>query len=288
MDRAEAQQLASRAHAALEPLHAFVYFAPEVEQSFTAAGLDSARGRYFAGRAAPLGAVGASVVTATFYNFNHRLVARHIPHAWSVVEPAELVKLRFAGAEAALRRLLGDAAASDEVTELAGLVREAAEACSPEGRPLFAGHADLGWPDGPVAALWHGATLLREHRGDGHIAALVAEGLPGLQALVSHIAQGNSFRAEAAKKLRGWTDEDWAGAEQALRERGVLGDDGGLTDEGRAMRAALEERTDHAAAGPYRAVGAEKSARIAELAKPLSRAVRKAGAFPRELFTQRS
>jgi hypothetical protein len=76
---------------------------------------------------------------------------------------------------------------------LAGLAREAASACTAEGRPLYAGHAGLDWPDAPHVAAWHAATLLREHRGDGHIAALVAAGLSGIDALVTHVATGQGF-----------------------------------------------------------------------------------------------
>lgn len=287
MDRAVAQELALRCHNALEPLHSFVYFAPEVEQAFVAAGLENGRMTYFAGRAAPLGPVGPGVVTATFYNFNPRLVERHIPAAWTLVDPAELVNLRFEAAEAGLRRLLGEAADSPEVRELAELVRQAAEECPVEGRPLFAGHADLAWPDGPVATLWHGVTLLREFRGDGHIAALVGEGLAALPALITHTATGTGFRTDVARRLRGWSEQEWAAAEEALREQGIVDGTGALTEQGHALRESVEERTNAAAAGPYRRIGEDNARRIAELAKPLARTVLKAGAFPRELFANR-
>ncbi|ACU95793.1 SCO6745 family protein [Saccharomonospora viridis] len=287
MDRAVAHELALRCHNALEPLHAFVYFSPEVEQTFVDAGLEADRMTYFAGRAAPLGPVGAGVVTATFHNFNPRLVARHIPRAWELVDPSDIVTLRFQAAESGLRRLLGEAAEAPELIELAALVREAAELCPPEGRPLFAAHADLPWPDGPVAAVWHGATLLREFRGDGHVAALVAEGVSGLEALVTHTATGKGFRADVARRLRGWSEQEWAAAEDALRDQGVLDDTGTLTDRGRARRDALEERTNDAASTPYRLLGEDKVRRIVELAKPLSRTVLKAGAIPRDLFANR-
>ncbi|EHK84473.1 SCO6745 family protein [Saccharomonospora azurea] len=286
MDRALARELAHRCHNAVEPLHAFVYFSPEMEQTFAGAGLKAGRRAYFAGRAAPLGPVGATVVTATFYNFSPRLVERHIPEAWRVVAPAEVVNLRFSAAEAGLRRLLGEAADSPEVGELGELLREAAGHAPAEGRALFAAHADLDWPDGAVARLWHAATLLREFRGDGHIAALVAEGLSGLDALVTHIATGKSFRADVARETRGWTEAEWSAAEDALRERGLLDDTGALTDAGHALRAAVEERTDAAATAPYRKLGEDKARRIVELAKPLSRTLLKAGGIPRELFAR--
>ncbi|WP_007024724.1 SCO6745 family protein [Saccharomonospora iraqiensis] len=285
MDRADLEAVALRCHQTLEPLHSMVYFAPEVEQAFVDAGLKQGRMCYFAGRAAPLGPVGAGMVTATFYNFSPELVARHVPRAWGLVEPDEVLKLRFAKAGEALRRLLGaEAADSAELAKLAGLVREAAEGCTPEGRPLYAAHADLDRPTDPVTALWHDITLLREFRGDGHIAALVAEGMSGLHALVTHTATGEGFNEQAAKATRGWSDAEWAAAETDLREQGVLDTGGGLTERGRAWRARIEEHTNAVATGPYRHIGPEKAARIAELGRDFARTALKAGAIPRELF----
>lgn len=287
MDDAVAREFARQAYMAMEPLHAFVYFSPELGDALADAGLGRDRRAYFAGRAAPLGPVGPGVVAATFYNFNPRLVERHIPEAWRVVEPAKIVELRFAAAEAGLRRLLGEAADSPEVAELAELVRELTRYTVPEGRPLFAAHADLDWPETTLGTLWHGTTLMREFRGDGHIAALVAEGLSGLEAIVTHVATGTSFRVEVAREMRGWSEAEWAAAGDDLRERGLLAADGTLTEAGHALRAAVEERTDAAAATPYRRLGEERVGRLVELAKPLSRLVRKNGGIPRELFARR-
>ncbi|MFL6094666.1 MAG: SCO6745 family protein, partial [Blastococcus sp.] len=164
----------ARAHRAIEPLHSHTYFAPEHDERFTALGLRPGRMSYFAGRAAPMGAVGAGVVTATFYNFSPSLVAHMIPRAWTLASPEQVVAARWDVARASLTRLLGEEAiASAEFAELAGLLREACDALTPEGRPLYAGHADLDWPGEPLLDLWHAATLLREHRGDGHITALL-------------------------------------------------------------------------------------------------------------------
>src|SRR4051794_10978068 len=214
----------ARAHRAVEPLHNHVYFAPETEQELTAVGLRPGRMCYFAGRAAAMGAVGPGVVTATFYNFEPALIARHIPRAWTLAAPEQVVATRFAAARASLTRLLGGPEAADapEVAELAGLLRAACAALTPEGRPLYAAHAELPWPEEPVPALWHGATLLREHRGDGHVAALLRSGLTGLEALVTHTATGRGFTEAAAKATRGWSDEAWVAASAGLAGRGVL------------------------------------------------------------------
>ena len=274
--------LVRQAHDATNVLHALIYFAPEAEQHFTAAGLEPGRMCYFAGRSAPMGAVGAGVVTATFYNFSPDLVAAAIPRAWQLAAPAAVLQARFAAVDAALRRLLGPGliAAPDLIT-LAGLVRAAASACTPEGRPLYAGHADLPWPDGgPHLDLWHALSLLREHRGDGHVAALTAAGLSGLEALVTHTATGQGFTPEFAQASRGWAAADWDGAVAGLAARGLLDEAGALTTAGLEVRATVERDTDRMAAPPWRHLGDERTGQVIELGRQLSRAVVKAGAFP--------
>ena len=181
---------------------------------------------YFASRSAPMGAVPGEVVIATFFNFAPEEVLRCIPAAWSIASPADLLAARLAGIDATLRRILGDEVDSAAVAEAADLARIAAGACTPEGRPLYAGHASLPWPDEPHLVLWHALSLLREHRGDGHIAAMVVEGVDGCEALVIHGATGE-VPAEILKSSRVRSDEDWSAAEARLRDRGWLDDDGG-------------------------------------------------------------
>jgi hypothetical protein len=276
-----------RAYRGVEPLHAQVYFAPEHDERLGALGIEPGRMAYFAARSAPMGAVGAGVVTATFFNFSPTLIARHIPRAWTIASPEQVVEARFAAARASLTRLLGgaEAAAAPEVAELAGLLREACEALTPEGRPLYAGHADLPWPEEPLLQLWHGASLLREYRGDGHLAALLHAGLTGLEALITHTATGRGFTESAARALRGWSDEEWAAACAALAGRGLL-DDAGLTAEGQQLRAHPEVQTDALSADPWLLLGPERTARVVELAKGLTRRVIANGAFPRDVFAR--
>ena len=271
----------ARAHRAVEPLHNHLYFAPEQDEHLTALGLRPGRMVYFAGRAAPMGPVGPGVVTATFYNFSPTLVARHIPRAWTLASPEQIVAARFAAACASLTRLLGgeEAAGEPEVAELAGLLREACSVLTPEGRPLYAGHADLPWPEEPVLALWHAASLLREHRGDGHLAALLGAGLTGLEALITHTATGRGFLKPAALATRGWSDEEWAASCAALAERGLLEDER-LTPDGEALRSRIEAVTDELSAAPWQHLGAERTARVVELGKALSARLVANGAYP--------
>jgi hypothetical protein len=238
---------------------------------------------YFAGRAAPMGAVGQGVVTATFYNFNPALVAQSIPAAWQLATPAAVIDARYAAVDAALTRLLGeDFIASADMLTLSELVREAAGWCTPEGRPLYAGNADLSWPDAPHLVMWHALTLLREHRGDGHIAALGTAGLSGIEALITHSASGQGFLAGFAQASRGWTDEEWAAGKEGLVARGLLDTDGALTEAGQALRDEIEAKTDALAAGPWRHLGDEGTEQVISAGRDLTRAALAAGALPQQ------
>jgi hypothetical protein len=280
---------AGRCARAIDIIHSMTYFVPETEQYLVEAGLRPGRMCYFAGRAAAMGAVGPGVVAAMFYNFNPELVARHIPRAWTLASPDALVKARLRSVDAALRRLLGEELAdSPDVAESAELARTAAVACTGDGRPLYAGHADLAWPTEPLLVLWHAISLLREHRGDGHIAALVAAGLSGIEALVTHTATGRGFLAAAAQQTRGWSQPEWAAAEKRLRTRGLLAGDGTLTEAGTALRGEVEAATDRMALAPWVALGDAGAARLAEIGKGLSRTVLAAGAIPDGIFTPAS
>src|SRR3984957_2926181 len=271
------------AHVATNALHSLIYFAPETEQQLTVVGLKPGRMCYFAGRAAPMGAVSGGVVTATFYNFSPGLVARCVPQAWNLARPDAVVSARFSAADAALTRLLGpEIIASPDMVTLAGLTREAATACRPEGRPLYAGHADLDWPEVPHLVMWHALSLLREYRGDGHICALLGTGLSGLEALVTHTATGQGFVREFAQASRGWSDEEWKGAAGALGARGLLAADGALTPAGGALRGRVEEETDRLDSDPWQHLGDEGTEEVVRIGKAMTRTVMKAGAFPRE------
>lgn len=271
--------LARRMWQVLEPCHAMIYFAPEARDAYTAAGLKGSWMGYFASRAAALGPALAEVVAATFYNFHPRMVAKAIPDAWRLSSPERVLAARRDAADAALRRLLGDHLGSPALAEAAALARAAAEGCDVAGRPLFAAHRSLPWPDAPHVALWHAATLLREYRGDGHVAALLAEGVDGCEAHVTLVATGTLPRA-AIQPYRGWSDEEWAAAEARLRERGWIDASGALTDVGRAGRQTVEERTDRLAMRPWHALGDDGCARLRALVWPLSGAIVRQGGVP--------
>ncbi|MFE7131822.1 hypothetical protein ACFVIM_13245 [Streptomyces sp. NPDC057638] len=276
--------IASRCHQAMDPIHLLCYFAPEVDQEFTSAGLEPGHMGYFAGRAAALGRASSAAVAAAFYNFNPALIARHLPRAWDLAPPERVAEARLVAVDRALRRVLGaDVVASAELAEAAALARYAAEACAPEGRPLYAAHAALPWPTEPHLVLWHAITLLREHRGDGHVAALIGHGVGAIAALVTDTATGQSlFSARQAREHRDWSERDWDAEVAALTASGLLDASGHLTETGRRLRSRVEETTDLCAAPAYRALGAERAERFIALCEPLRDAVVRAGDLPRQ------
>jgi hypothetical protein len=261
----------------LEPYHGMIYFAPEADECYARIGLQGNRMGYFASRSAAMGAVPADVVIATFFNFCPDLVRGVIPAAWELATPAEILQARLEAVDLSLRRAVGDEAiASDEMREAAQLARKAAEAAAerPQGRPLFAGHVSLPWPEEPHLVLWHAQTLLREFRGDAHIAALLLEGLNGIEALVIHAASGEVPEA-ILQSTRAWPDDDWSAALERLRSRGLVTTDESLSlsEQGRAHRQWVEDRTDASAVIAYEALGEDGCARLRQLGRPFSQAI---------------
>ena len=258
----------------LEPIHGAIYFVAEAREEYATVGIDDRMRGYFASRSAPMGAVTAEVVIATFFNFDPDLVRRSMEGVWQAATPDAILDARLRAADRMLRRLAPEAIDSPEMIEAAELARAAAlAACErPQGRPLFAGHSSLPWPDAPHLVLWHAQSLLREFRGDGHIVALTVEGLDGCEALVTHAAAGD-VSADILRATRQRTGDDWLAAEERLRERGWLDPDLAFTDLGRERRDWIEARTDELAAAPYDAIGVDGCARLRELCRPISKAM---------------
>lgn len=262
----------------LEPAHAFIYFAPEAALGYAELGLDGQDG-YFASRSAAMGAVGAEVVIATFFNFKPELVHHALPGAWEVTTPAAVLGARFAAADGALRRMLGDDVDHPDLAESAAIARTAAEAGDPSGRPIFASHAALPWPEEPHLQLFHAVTLLREHRGDAHVAALTLEGFDAVEALVTHLASADvALPASLLQATRGWTDEEWEAGQERLRLKGHLDEAGGLslTTLGRETRDRIESLTDRASLSTWGALSDDQAERLRTLSAPFTKKIAKA------------
>jgi hypothetical protein len=263
----------------LEAVHGMIYFTPDAPPAYAAVGLQKNRAGYFASRVAAMGAVNADVVIATFYNFHPGLVRHAMDGVWQATTPQAVLDARLNAVNTSLVRAFGsEVLASQELRHAAELNRQAAlDACErPEGRPLFAAHAALPWPEEPHLILWHAQTLLRESRGDGHIAALVCEGLTGLEALISHACSGD-VPAAALKATRAWSDEAWDAGVDEMRSRGLVDADGAFTVDGREQRARIEATTDRLAAPAYQGLGTEACAELRQTGKKLTELVMAAG-----------
>ena len=284
-----------RAWSALEALHVPPYFSAATREACTGLGLHPQLS-YFALRSAAMGPVPAEVVEATFYVFAPRAVRQAVPACWEVASPEQVLVARYDAAERTLHEVLDDVVEQQgvDLDELAGLARRACEGLSAPGRPLYAGHASLPWPQSPLMQLWHAATLLREHRGDGHVAALVTAGLDPIEAMLTYGLTDGPVSLRFLRRSRGWTDAEWLEAAERLRDHGLVaeappgpdGEPGGvqgsglaLTPAGASLREELEASTDLAALSGWKHLGEHDTRRLASAARPLAAAVVASGAL---------
>ncbi|MFC5911801.1 SCO6745 family protein [Streptacidiphilus monticola] len=268
--------LARRLWEAVEPLHAVVYFAPEPAEAAREVGLKGYWMGYFAGRLSAVGPVGAGVGSALCFAFAPGKVARALPDAWSFATAEAVLESRLAAVEKMLGRLLKPLRPS-ELDQLTGLLEALVDTCDFDGRALAAAWADVPRPDSLLVRLWLAATVLREHRGDGHVMALAREGLGGLAAGITHVAAGAVTR-ESIQGSRGWTDEEWELGSAKLRRKGLLDAEGGLTPAGQELRTRVEADTDRLAS--HAVIRAEAATTAIALAAPVSRALLTSGALP--------
>lgn len=263
-----------------EPVHAVIYYAPERRSATDALGLKGGWMSYFGCRAAPLGAATAATVTALFYNFHPRMVARAVPDAWTFAAPADLLDARLAAMDAALRRVLGDdVASSPAVARAAELAAAAVAGCNMAGRPMGAANQAIPEPDEPHLRLWQALTAIREHRGDGHVDRLVDADVSPPEALVLQAITGRSPE-DGLRSNRGWSDDDWSAAAASLIGRGLVDDEMRVTSVGAELRQAIEHGTDRLAASIVAAIGDDRADELVGLLRPLANAVMKTGAVP--------
>ena len=259
----------------LEPVHAVTYFAPEARTALEELGYRGFWSGYFAARSAPLGQVAAEIVASIFYNFAGHRVAKVLPAAWDTASPAAVLQARSAAAVAALARY----GLSDGVPVAAELLAKAARSAPLDGRPLFAANLALPWPDEPLAQMWHATTLLREHRGDGHIAVLNVFGISGRESNVLHAGAGR-VPTEMIKRSRDYDDALWQLHVDRLADRGLLRPDGSLTDAGVALKAQIEEATDRLALSAFDALTEDELGTLFAVLTPLTRLVVAGGDVP--------
>jgi len=267
-----AESLGRRMFRLVEPIGVVTYQAAEPTETLMALGLRNVWDAYFAGRAAALGRVPAEVVHALFYNFAEGEAARHIPRVWEMTTPEAALAARQQGSVAALRRILGDLSGVPGLARAADLATRAATDAPMEGRPMYAALRRLPVPEEPVARLWHAATLLREHRGDGHVAALVGAGIGGTECHVLH-ALSEGMPAERFGRIHHLPSARLAAVIDGMRSRGLVDDSGRLSDVGRTTKERIESLTDDLAAPAYAGLApSELDHLIADL-EPISAAL---------------
>jgi hypothetical protein len=268
--------LARRFFDRFEPVHAVTYFAPEARTALHGLGFRGFWMGYFAARSAPFGEVPTEVVTAAFYNFAPERVAKALPAAWEIASPSDALRVRQDSAAAALRRY---GVTDDDAGTAAELAEKAARSAPLDGRPLFAANVALDWPDEPVARLWHAVTLLREHRGDGHVAVLSTLGVSGRESNVLHAAAGR-VPQEMIMRSRDYDEQQWGHYRDRLARRGLLDGDGALTDAGQDLKQRIEELTDRLALSALDGLDDDEVERLFGALTPITRKVVAAGDVP--------
>jgi hypothetical protein len=254
----------------VEPIGMVPYSADEPNETMFALGFTNYWDTYFAARAAPLGsAAPAEVVHALFYNFAPGEAARHIPKVWRTTTPEAAIEARRAGCTRALRRILGELVDTPAFARTTELLARASTSAPLDGRPMYAGLRSLALPDDVVTRLFHAGSLLREHRGDGHIAALVTHGIGGLEAHVL-LALDLGMPPERFGRIHHLPRPQIDAVVGGLRDRGVVGDDDRFTGAGAALKKSIEDLTDELAWAPYAALSPEELDELVTGLEPLA------------------
>jgi hypothetical protein len=251
----------------VEPIAAAVYFAPEAHTRYEALGLNYFEG-YFCSRSAGLGAAPWRIVSAAFAAFKPAIVERAVSGGWEQTTPEALLAARLDGARDQIVRMAGDQA--DSFPAAADLLLELTDGLDMSGRMLFAGLAGLPvpGPDDPVGRLWRAADLVREHRGDGHIAAWISTVDSTEITVLTELWWG--IQPGSYVWTRGWDGDDVAAARARLTERGLLDAEGSLTDVGQDLREQIERRTDEAEREVVARLG-DRADELFALLRPISR-----------------
>ena len=256
-----------------EPIGANVYFAPEAHQRYLALGLQSMGNGYFCSRSASMGKPSGLVVTAAFGVFNPAVVVPAVESGWAITEPGPLLQARYDGAVASLRRLLGE---PDPrlLSRAVELLRRGLEEAEGAGHPLFSGLKGLPWPTEPLGQLWRCCDMVREHRGDSHIAVWTRAMVKPIEIqLMSELQLGISLKTYSM--TRGWSIEQMDRALDEMRERGWV--EGEMfTQEGRVFRDQIESDTDDMETPVVDAIGAEFD-QLIEILSPWAASIVKVG-----------
>lgn len=233
---------ARRLRDACEPVAMHAVWSPLTNERLATLGLDFLTS-YVGGRAAALGEPVGAVVAATFAWFSPELVTTVYDAARQAVSRERLLAERDAATSESLRGVLDAAGVVEaEIVGVADVLASAVEPADGTGRPLFSGLRSRGRPVDAVQRLWWACDLVREHRGDSHVAAASAAGLAALEMnVLTELWLGMPMLSYTG--TRGWSEDAMRTAVAGLEARGWVRD-AALTEGGRAVRAQVEEHTD--------------------------------------------
>lgn len=258
----------------LEPFHQLSYRSAEGVERMERLGLDRPDLRYFGARLCAAGPVSSGVAVALVFGHAPDLVAHAVPEVWRRADPEQILRARLEGADATLRRVLGDEL--DLYAEVAPFARRAALACGLGGHPMAAAHRDHRWPVEPHLALWWACTILREHRGDAHWAVTTAAGVDPVECHV--LATANGYLPAAMLSTHtGWAGERWEDAVRRLARRGLVIDDARATAEGEALKDHVERATDRLAEQPLAVLDDGEARALREVLASCARKILDAG-----------
>ena len=270
------QSVVHDVHMAINLVHRLVYFVPEAAEEYGALGI-SGQGGYFASRSAPMGAVTEPVVIATFYNFSPLAVTSTMPGVWEAASPEDWQAARFRVVERVFKRVPVDLS-TEQIAEARSLIDAVVKPLQLGGKPLAAGNAAVVLPSDPLVALWQQVTVLREWRGDAHVAVLATNRLAPCECLVLQVASGR-FSLALAQRTRRWNETEWQAATASLAAHGWMDPDGTLTPSGHEERERIEAETDRLCTPIWDPIGDAGAARLAELITPIHDAMQAAGTY---------
>lgn len=258
---------------AVETIHVPVYFAPTTKSAYEAIGLKGYWMGYTASRSAALGTPAAPVVTALFHGFSPAIIERALPSAWERATPEQILAVRYELARSTVGPAVDDADASAVARELTLLTRGLDFA----GKTLAAAHVSTPAPTDPIGQLWHAATVIREYRGDCHIAILTAAGLDGVTS--NALAAAAGYVTSDQRQLRGWTEQQWQIALGELATRGWVDQAGAITATGKAARDQIEDTTDRVCAAGIDREATARGITVEEPLRAIARAIVGTGAI---------
>jgi hypothetical protein len=256
-----------------EPIGANVYFAPEAHERYRALGLANYGSAYFCSRSASMGVLSGMTVASAFGVFNPTVVSAAVEAGWAKTDRDTLLRARYDGAVASLRRLIGEPD-SKTLSRAIELLRRGLAVAQHAGHPIYSGLLSLPFPDDPMGQLWRCCDMVREHRGDSHVAVWAKALVEPIEIqLMSELQMGIPLKTYSA--TRGWSPQQMDDALDGMRAKGWMTGDK-FSPEGQALRDRIEADTDAMETPIVDAIGGDFDELI-DILRPWAAAIVKVG-----------